>query len=66
MLAVCGYVTGYKTNAITRYKTNDTMMQEGKSCWLKNIKTILEKIGMNELFPKPNTVSVTYRVLREK
>ena len=34
------------------YNTDDTMMQEGKSCWLKNIETILEKIGMNELFTK--------------
>ena len=30
------------------------MMHEGKSCWLKNIKTIVEKICMNELLPKPD------------
>ena len=51
-------MTGCKCNANSLlydcYKTNDTMMQEGKSCWLKNIKTIPEKIGMNELLPKPD------------
>ena len=49
-------MTGCNANSLLYdcYKTNDTMMQEGKSCWLKNIKTILEKIGMNELLRKPD------------
>ena len=42
------------------------MMQEGKSCWLKNIKTILEKIGMNELLPKPDECHLPSVTVNEK